>query len=319
MDLNEERIDKTERFTSIAFEITNICNKYCKYCIRMYGKNERAKHEKIKHMKIKDYKHVISCMNKKDREKFRSIIISGGEPILHPKFIELIKLMRIDFPKAKIGVQSNGKTLRKLPQKNLRILPNIKNIIFNVSHYPEWNDDIRKLYDNHYKPPNIWVKLVNKLTINKLFSYINLDYRFPIITNKIRRFLIDPLKRGNVYFGEYIGFRDPYDDPKLSKETAKTVRSICYNYIYIIGRKLYNCCHSQIYERYYDTDPVGTEFDENWKKNYFKLPTWKACVHCRMGTYRYRFIKIESKLGYKKYKGISLKTRMKITNIKEHE
>lgn len=313
MDLNEGFVDKTERFTVMGFIITWSCDKNCKYCVQIHRNKI-----KNKHMKIEDYKYVVSCIDEKDRENFRKIILTGGEPLLHPDFLEFVKLARIDFPKAEIVIQSNGGLLKTLPQKNLRVLPSIKNIVFNISSYIGWNDDIKEIYDNNYKPPNIWNKIIIKVFNNKLTEFISLGYHFPII-NRIISFLNNPLKRGNVYIGEHTGFRDPYNDPKLSKEMAKAVRSVCYYHLIVSERNLYNCCHSEIYEKYYDTDPVGVEFDKDWKKNFFKLPTWNACVHCRMGEYRYRFICIESKLGYKKYKGISLKTRMKITNIKNHE
>ena len=302
-------VDRTKKFTVITFEITNNCNKNCNYCIQMYKKNR-----KIEYMTIDDYIYVVSCINKIDRENFREIIITGGEPLLHPNVITFIKLIRDDFPKAEIIIQSNGKLLKKLSQKNLRIFSNIKNIIFNISHYPGWNDDEKKIYDNNYKLPNFWKRIVNKITLNNRFmDYVNLDYRFPII-KKIRRFLIDPLKKGNVYFGEYTGFRYPYDNPNLSNEIAKNVRNNCHYYILILGRKLYNCCISKAHESYYNTDPVGIKFDKNWKKNYFKLATWKACVHCRLGTDRYKFINLESKLGH----SIDLKTKFKITKFKDH-
>lgn len=308
-----KKIDGTGKFTVINFEITNTCNKNCKYCAKMYKKNR-----KITHMAIKDYKYIVSCMDKRDRKKFRKIIITGGEPLLNPNVLDIILLMRKDFPKAELALYSNGKLLKKLPHKNLRILPNIKNFIVSISDYKGWNDNVKEKYDNHYKLPNIWKRLINKFTIrNKFMEYINLDYRFPIITKKIRRFLLDPLKRGNVYFTDFIGFYNLYDDPNLSEETAKKVRDSCWYHMLILGKKLYNCCLAESPERYYNTDSVSVDFDKNWKSNYFKLPTWKACAHCRVGTNQYRFTKIESKIGHKKY--INMEARKKIGNPKGHE
>jgi len=270
-------------------------------------------------MKIEDYKYVVSCITKKDRKKFRRLIITGGEALLHPKIMDLILLMRKDFPKAEIQLFSNGRLLKKLPHHNLRIFPNIKNIILYVSDYVGWNDDVKKKYDDHYKLPNLWIRIISKFTINnKFIRYINLDYRFPIITKKIRRLLLDPLKRGNVYFSVFAGFWDPYDDPKLSNEMGKAVRDICCYNICIIGRKLYNCCLVEQHERYYNTDPVNVEFDKNWKKNFFKIPTWKACIHCRMGAYQYKFSNIDLRLRKNK-KYIDLESRRKIENIRGHE
>ena len=122
-------MDATDRFTTICFEITNHCNKNCKYCTKMTG----DKYE-IRYTKLEDYEHVISCINKKDRDNFRKVVITGGEPLLHPHFIKLMHLVRSDFPKAEIKVQSNGRLIKRLPQKKLKILPGIKKVIFSVSH-----------------------------------------------------------------------------------------------------------------------------------------------------------------------------------------
>jgi len=309
-------IDRTDKFTTIYFMITNNCNKNCKFCGQMWTKNRESKY-----MTIEDYKYVILCMDKKDRKNFRRVIITGGESLLHPQFIELINLIRVDFPKAEIGILTNGRLLKTLPQKNLRILPNIKNIVFSISHYPGWNDDVKEIYDNNYKPPYIWERIIRKITKNnKIIDFIDLDYRFPFI-KKIRRFLTNPLKRGNVYFKQFIGFRNPYIASELSKGKAKIIRKICLYHIYVYEKKLYNCCAAESYERYYNTSSVSVEFDKNWKRNWFKLPTWKACVHCFLGYERYRIFRIKSRLNNKTSKDIvfeTIETRRKLIRIEGH-
>lgn len=302
-------MDATDNFTTIYFEITNHCNKNCKFCTKMTGDKY-----KIRYTKLEDYKYVISCINKRDRENFRKVVITGGEPILHPHFIELMNLVRKDFPNAEIKVQSNGRLIKRLPQKKLRILPDIKKIIFSVSYYPSWNDEIKEKYDGNIKTPLIYRRVIRRITKNnKFIKLICLDYRFPFI-KKLRRFISNPFKRGNVYFKDFTGFRDPYIDPNLTKESAKAVRRACHYFIWIINRKLYSCCVDSVYERYYNTKHVGVEFDKNWKRNYFKLPTWRACAHCPQGYNRYKVIS----LGYEKYKLISLKTRLQYARIKSH-
>lgn len=302
-------IDATDKFTTICFEITNHCNKNCKFCTKMTGDKY-----KIRYTKLEDYKYVISCINKKDRENFRKVVITGGEPILHPHFIELMNLVREDFPKAEIKVQSNGRLIKRLPQKKLRILPDIKKVIFSVSHYPGWNDEIKEKYDGNIKTPSIYRRIIRKLTKNNEFiKLICLDYRIPFI-KKLRRFISNPFKRGNVYFKDFTGFRDPYIDPNLTKERAKIVRKACHYMIWIIDKKLYSCCVDEVYERFYNTKSISIKFDKNWKKDYFKLPTWRACAHCPQGYNRYKVIS----LGYEKFTLISLKERLQFARIKNH-
>ncbi|KKM92298.1 hypothetical protein LCGC14_1219860 [marine sediment metagenome] len=310
--MNDKAIDTTKRFTKICFEITNLCNKNCNYCVRLYKKGK-----KIEHMTLEDYKYVVSCISKEDKMNFRCVVLTGGEPALNPHFFKLVKLIRKDFPKAELNIQSNGKILKKLPQRGLRILPHIKNVKISVSMYPGWNDEVVKRYQG-IKFPLIYKKVLRKITKNnKIIKFLFLDYRIPFM-KRIRRFLKHP-KIGNVYFKCFTGFWNPYDNPNLSEEEAKNVRNVCCYYIHILGRKLYNCCNSATYEKYYNLDSVGIIFDKNWKKNFFKLHTWKACVYCQLGSNRFKYIKMESDLGYKKYKLINLETRQKKTRIKNHK
>jgi len=314
-NMNDNLIDSTKRFTVICFEITNNCNKNCSNCSRMYSRIDK----RIWNMSIDDYKYVISCITEKDRKNFRKIIITGGEPILHPQFKIFINLMRKDFPKAELNIQTNG----RLIQRYLNVLYNIKNFKLSVSYYPGWNENIKKEFGT-IKPPSFYRRFIRKVfKNNKFVKRMALEYRIPYM-KKLRRFLKNPFNIKKIYFKCFSGFWNPYDNPNLSEEHAKAVRKICCYYIWIIGKKLYNCCDSAVYERYYGTDYYGANhvhviFDENWKKNFFKLPTWRSCTYCRLGADRYKFIKVETDLGYKKYKFINLETRIKNTRIKNHE
>jgi len=73
---------------------------------------------------------------------------------------------------------------------------------------------------------------------------------------------------------------DPYRDPQLPEEAAKYIHKRCVRQIRIVGTKMYGCCIAEGIERYYKTEPVHVIFDKNWKENFWKLPTWKACAHC---------------------------------------
>ena len=308
-NMNDGLIDSTKRFTVICFEITNNCNKNCVNCSRMYSRDKR-----IENMRIDDYKYIISCINEKDRNNFRKIIITGGEPILHPQFKVLITSMRKDFPKAELNIQTNG----RLIDRYLGVLYNIKNFKLSVSYYPGWNENIKKEFGT-IKLPSFYRRFIRKVfKNNKFVKRMDLDYRIPYL-KRLRRFLKNPFNIKKIYFKCFSGFWDPYNNPNLSEIKAKVVRKICCYYIWIIGRNLYNCCDSAVYERFYNTESVHIKFDKNWKKNFFKLQTWKACIHCRLGADRYKFIEMETKLGYEKYELINLKTRLKATRIKDHD
>jgi len=75
---------------------------------------------------------------------------------------------------------------------------------------------------------------------------------------------------------------NPYRDPDLPEEAAKYIHKKCGSArdIRIVGTNMYGCCIAEGIERYYKTEPVHVIFDKNWKENFWKLPTWKACQHC---------------------------------------
>jgi len=88
----------------------------------------------------------------------------------------------------------------------------------------------------------------------------------------------------NVYIQDKSKPWDPYINPNLSEETAKEHRQNCLHQVRLVGAKMYGCCLAEGIERYYKTDPVHVRFSNNWKQDFFNLPTWKACQHCFRGT-----------------------------------
>ena len=84
---------------SIIFqiEVTNRCNFNCKYCIRNFWK------AKQRDMDIKLFKKIISETNPEKLDLY-----GIGEPLLHPKFLEMVKLAR----DSKISFTTNGSLLK---------------------------------------------------------------------------------------------------------------------------------------------------------------------------------------------------------------
>lgn len=73
------------RLTSIIFEITNKCNLRCKHCYTNAGakKEDELSTKEIK--ELIDYLATIGVVN---------IVISGGEPLLHPDFFDILAYVR---------------------------------------------------------------------------------------------------------------------------------------------------------------------------------------------------------------------------------
>lgn len=211
----------------LQFEITHLCNKMCPLC------DHRIQHSGYTYLTMEQYRHIVSCVGRRDR--IRSIMVVGGEPLCHPFFERLAWEMLGDFPQADIRVLTNGALL---PEVSGRLFERLR---FVVQAYPGFNDAV--------------VERCRALR--------------------------------NVKVQEPLEFGDPYVDPQLDAEAAKSLRLGCNYQVRIVGTKLYACCLAEGIERYYGTEPVHVEFDENWIANWYALPTWKACQHCYVAGRRY--------------------------------
>jgi hypothetical protein len=84
----------------------------------------------------------------------------------------------------------------------------------------------------------------------------------------------------NVHVRGYRPFWDPYRDPDLDEALARKIRAQCIHQVRIIGDRLYNCCLAESIERYYHTESVHVTMSPNWREDWIRLETWKACQHC---------------------------------------
>ncbi|EKO3687098.1 radical SAM protein [Vibrio metschnikovii] len=93
---DEESIRSFQK--SIHLEITSDCNIRCKHCYMSAGKLN------AKHLSLNE---IIDFFNENELERInKDIIISGGEPMIHPDFKEIVQyLKRLDF---KICLFTNG-------------------------------------------------------------------------------------------------------------------------------------------------------------------------------------------------------------------
>lgn len=89
--------------------------------------------------------------------------------------------------------------------------------------------------------------------------------------------------KGNVLLIPYKPFINPLNDPHLSEQQAKDVRENCMFSVRIIGDRLHGCCLSDMHERTYGELNLSCRFDEDWKRNWDRLETWRACQHCTTG------------------------------------
>lgn len=88
------------KFKKIYIEITNICNKNCFFCTETKRKKEE--------MSIENFKHAIKEIKKYTEYIYLHI---KGEPLLHSKFDEIIKIC--DSENMKVNITTNGSLLKK--------------------------------------------------------------------------------------------------------------------------------------------------------------------------------------------------------------
>lgn len=101
--------------------LTNLCNRKCPYCFAMqkvYGREGSVENPKIKtslrnndnrYMTINNLKKVIEFLKRSD---VKLISLLGGEPTLHPKFIEIVEtVLKADF---EVKIFTNGLMSKKI-------------------------------------------------------------------------------------------------------------------------------------------------------------------------------------------------------------
>ena len=69
----------------VQIEVTGYCNMNCKHC--------RAANETKRNMSLEQIEKILKIINKVRDDDFR-LILSGGEPFLHPKILEILKLIK---------------------------------------------------------------------------------------------------------------------------------------------------------------------------------------------------------------------------------
>lgn len=169
------------KFKKIYIEITNICNRNCKFCIKSNRKKEEMNIEKFSRVldEVKKYTDYIYLHIK-------------GEPLLHSKFSDIIRIC--DSKKMHVNITTNG----LLIEQNADVIKKSKSIRqINVSlHSYNKEDDFLKLFNiisDLNKETNIYIvyrywlmnnqmDLKSNYAINKLIKYYSFS---PDIVNKI--------------------------------------------------------------------------------------------------------------------------------------
>lgn len=116
-----------DRWLSIV--LTHACNLNCKYCLYK-GRKGTIGPELVKNL-LKEARQL----------KYKSVSFSGGEPSLHPNFMEIMEYAsKLGF---KIEIVTNGTNLKTKDLLKLRKIRNLRFVISLDSYDKEKNDSLR--------------------------------------------------------------------------------------------------------------------------------------------------------------------------------
>ena len=82
--------DKFIKDIPVHVYLTLACNLMCSYCVNQAN----LKESKLKYYKIAPGKNWVKALNRANK----TIIFTGGEPTLHPDFIEIINGIKKELP-----------------------------------------------------------------------------------------------------------------------------------------------------------------------------------------------------------------------------
>jgi MoaA/NifB/PqqE/SkfB family radical SAM enzyme len=190
--------------------LTNTCNQECPYCFA----RQEMKRSKIKEMSLENFKKVVNYLKK---NKINSLRLMGGEPTIHSRFQQVIKLGINNF--GNIVIFTNG----LIPKKNKKIIEkNIDKISFNFNiDTPafEKNDNLRD------KIVNLVKEFSEKTNVNIGFTLSDLRKRYESL---IENFHKKDLSKLGMRFGfaKAIIGEKPFFEKKDYKKLGKRIISL---------------------------------------------------------------------------------------------
>ena len=135
--------------------LVNFCNLNCKWCSRWCNV---VKHRQI--YKTEDVVKDTLCILDK-HIKLDAIGLSGGEPLLHPDIVELLRFIgecKLKYKIKYLSIQTNCKHLLKMSDEFFSLLRKY-NIEVNYTRYPEesginYNEAFKRLHDEQIRYVN---------------------------------------------------------------------------------------------------------------------------------------------------------------------
>ena len=145
----------------VTVELTDKCNYFCKHC---YRSSAPSRSNQVSFDALKSFLG--------DFHKHGGVVVelTGGEPMLHPDFFEIVKWCNERF--SLVGVLTNGYYLQEEEVKKL--LPYREHMIFNLSldsHREDYHDSFRGMKDAYKRTTNA----MRLLSENKFFFRVSMS------------------------------------------------------------------------------------------------------------------------------------------------
>ena len=129
----KESHTKEHSLTNLFFELTNGCNLHCLHC----GSNCGPEH--AKYLSIDLIKKTLESVKKNIGNKQTLVVLTGGEPLIHPQFFEITKLinsMGFDW-----GMTTNATLITKEVAQKLK-----ENKILSISFSLDGNKETHDIF-----------------------------------------------------------------------------------------------------------------------------------------------------------------------------
>ena len=112
----------------LSLDITHRCNLSCAWCSKRVADKPYTFS-----VTMEQIEHMLSCI---DMDHVDIVRLSGGEPLIHPQFEDIVWKLDSHYKTQKISVVTNGKFLYRLSPEVF------KRLMVLISHYPGINDGI---------------------------------------------------------------------------------------------------------------------------------------------------------------------------------
>lgn len=233
--------EQKEHIHEFLFDITSVCNLNCTNCSVFCGLREPW------FISIEEFREQLSYLKSIVPVSFVSFC--GGEPTLHPQFMDLCKELFTQIPDCFLQIITNGTLLNKITDEDLKYLSQFK-VSFAVTLYPK-------------------------------LKYIDIVQDFQ---NRCKKYNIEMGVKGiRPYFGKYEynpkGSNDP-DDFYYICEKSDVVHSFV-----IFKNRIYNCCIAPDYPAIHLPQDEEDSIQLNKLKSYDELLTfgnhsYNSCKYC---------------------------------------